>query len=812
MFKVPLIKFVFVFLLSLTVAGCKSDTEKADEFFQSGMELLEAGDADRAIVQFRNVFQFEVNHRATRMTLGNIYLDQNSRAAAYGQFLHVAEHNPDDFEARRNLAELAFSTSNWDEFARHGEAVVQMKPDETRVQIIDVGLKYRDAALAKDDSARRAQAAQAEALLKDMPQSAILNILLAENYSRDGRTNDVLARMDALLLLTPDDLQLQMRRLALLNQLQDLEGVETQLQDMIARFPENQEVQSLLLRFYISQQRLDEAEEFLRQLSDPADEDPATFLALVNFVSQTRGVDAARAELERAIELNPRPARFRGLVAMMDFQTGEREDAIAEMQTILEGADVAQEDIQSIKTILARMLVTTGNQVGARRHIEEVLAQNQSNVEALKMQSSWQLQADQVDQALANLRIALDTAPQDIQVMNMLYEAYQRLGDRSLANEYLALAVEASGNAPETSLRYARVLIQEERYLPAEDVLLPALRQAPQNLELLGTLGQLYLRLEDTPRATQVIDTLRRINTEQSLIDANALQTQILAQNGGTEEALAFLEGLANAENADQNGKLALLRARLQTGGTDQALEIAKNLTQEDPDNLVFKQVMAITLEAAGKLEEAQTILLEIINVEPEATNAWLRLSGVVRRLESEEAALAVLEEGLAATNDNGQLLWAKATLLERANDIDGAIGIYEKLYARDTSSVLFANNLASLLSTYKNDPESLERAWTVGRRLRDIDNPVLQDTYGWLLYRRNEFDAALPYLESAAAALDDPIVEAHLGFAYAALSRDTEALEQLQRAVDIAGPADTRTRIELARAEITRLRSLQHD
>ena len=169
----------------------------------------------------------------------------------------------------------------------------------------------------------------------------------------------------------------------------------------------------------------------------------------------------------------------------------------------------------------------------------------------------------------------------------------------------------------------------------------------------------------------------------------------------------------------------------------------------------------------------------------------------------------ALIEESLAATNRNANIVWAKASVLEQAGDIDGAIALYEELYARNSSSVVVANNLASLLATYKDDTESLERAWVVGRRLRDAENPALQDTYGWILFRRGEVEDALPYLESAAAGLEDPIVQAHLGFAYAALERNEEAIAQMQKAVDLAGPADTRDRIEAARAEITRLRSL---
>lgn len=806
-FLKPLIFCLVIFAL----VGCKSDAERAEEFFQSGMELLENGDTERAIVQFRNVFEFAPNHRETLITLGNLYLDQNNRTAATRHFLKVAEQYPEDFEARRNLAELAFAMSNWEEFERHGAATVEMRPEETPVQIIRVGLEYRVAILAEDDPVRAALTTQAETLLETEADSIILNRLLADSYERDGRTSEMLERVNALVALSPNDLNLQMQRLAVLTRLQDVDGIEAQLQDMVAAFPENQEVQQILLRFYVSQQRMDDAEAFLRELADPSDEDPSMFLSLLSFISQTRGVEVARAELERAVTVSPQPALYRSMIAMMDFQAGEQDSAIAEMENILEGANIAQEDVQRIKVNLARMLTSTGNQVGARRHIEEILVANPSNVEALKMQASWQLQSDQVELALANLRIALDSAPEDIQVMYLLHETHMRLGQSDLAREYLALSVEASGNSPEPSLRYARLLIQEERYLPAEDVLMPALRLAPQDLGLLEALGEIYLRLEDIPRATQVIDTLRRIDTEQSLRIANTLQTQLLNQQDGTEEALAFLEGLADAEDADVNDKLTLLRARLQLNETDKALAIARELVAENPDTLGLKEALAVTLDASGQPEAARDTLREIVDTNPQAVSAWLRLAALSQRLGSTiEETDAIIDEGLEATNDNMQLLWARASLMERANDIDGAIEIYENLYKRNTSSLIFANNLASLLATYKNDQASLERAWAVGRRLKDADNPQLQDTYGWLLYRRGSYEEALPYLESAAAALDDPIVLAHLGFTYAALARNEEALDLLERAVTAAGPADTRERIDASRAEISRLRDMQ--
>ena len=804
-------KLALAFVIVLALVGCKSDAERADEYFRSGMELLESGDTDRALVQFRNVFELDPAHIETRQAMAEHFMEQGNPRAAYGQYLAIAEQYPENFEARRALAELAFAASSWDEFERHGTVAIEMSPEDPRVQAIDLGLKYRAAALDEDDPALQALVAPTEALLTTLPDSMILNNLLIDSYVRDGALGKALDQIDVLIALDPGNRQLYTRRLALLAQMQDLPEIETQLRAMVEQFPGDNEVYGMLLQYYVSQQKMEEAEAFLREIANPTDEDPELFLSLIQFVTQVRGEEAARVEIERAIAENPKPNRFKAMLAMLDFQAGAQDAAIAEMEAILADADQTDPVNQAIKVTLARMLGGTGNQVGARQLVEEVLAQNPSNVDALKMQASWQLQADETDAAIANLRIALDTAPEDVQVMNLMYEAYTRTGETDLARDYLALAVEASGNAPDPSLRYARALMGEDRLRPAEDVLLSALRQNARNVDLLSLLGQLYLRMEDIPRATQVVDTLRRIDTEQTRTIANGLQAEILSREGGTEEAMTFLENLAAGEDADLRDRLILLRARLQVGETEEALQLAQELVAENPENLNLKQALATTQIVAGDLEGAQANYRAITDAAPDrAVNAWLQLVRIANRQGTPDEADAIIEEALAATDRNPNILLAKANRLEGVGDIDEAITIYEELYAKNSGALVIANNLASMLVTYKEDAESLERAWTIGRRLRDVDNPAVQDTYGWILFRRGAVEEALPYLEKSAAGLtEDPLVQAHLGFAYAALERNEIALEQLQKAVDLAGPADTRAQIEKARAEITRLRSL---
>ena len=172
-------------------------------------------------------------------------------------------------------------------------------------------------------------------------------------------------------------------------------------------------------------------------------------------------------------------------------------------------------------------------------------------------------------------------------------------------------------------------------------------------------------------------------------------------------------------------------------------------------------------------------------------------------------AAYETIDEGLSQTPSDGNLNWAKASLLEQDGKVDEAIAVYESLYEQNSSALVVANNLASLIATYRDDEESLDRAWRIARRFSDTEVPALQDTYGWIIFRRGDAEEALPYLEGAARGLpEDPIVQYHLGRVYQSLSRPADALTQMQRAVEIAGPTDLRPQIEEARSLIVSLQS----
>ena len=149
-----------------------------------------------------------------------------------------------------------------------------------------------------------------------------------------------------------------------------------------------------------------------------------------------------------------------------------------------------------------------------------------------------------------------------------------------------------------------------------------------------------------------------------------------------------------------------------------------------------------------------------------------------------------------------------KAGRLEAEGDIDGAIAVYETLYARDSASPLVANNLASLLSSHRAD------AGEPRARLRHRPAAARQPTC-----RSSRTPTAgscscaatppqaLAYLEPAAAALPgNALVQFHLGEAELALGDRAAAQAAFDRALAAAEAGSPLPQAATARARAAEL------
>lgn len=784
------------------LAACESAEERAAGHFESAQELVAAGDVDRALVELRNVFQLDNRHKEARRLYADLMREQGRPGDAYRQYLRLVEQFPEDVDGLRALSELSLALNEWEAAERYVPRGFELAPEDLGFRAMNALVTYRTAREEENAAEVNASVTEAQAVLDEDDSQYPARQVIIDSLLEQQQLTAALEQIDIALGQTPEDLRLHEIKLRVLGALQDNAALGRHLEEMIVLFPENEEVRGLLIRWYVTEGKNAEAEAFLRQLAEAAEgeERRQGYLTVIRFLRQSDGPEASLAEIDARIASGEDTAFFRTIRAATNFDLGDRQGAIEELQDVIATAGPDDEIIDT-KAALARMLEATGDNIGARNLVEEILAENEFHVIALQMRAGWQIEDDQTGEAIQTLRTALDQEPRNPETLTLMARAHLRDGSRDLAGERLSLAVEASGRAPAESLRYAQFLLADERTGLAEEVLIEALRQAPQNLDLLQALGDLYMQQADWLQTRRVIDQMSRIGTPQADTLARNLQTTLLWREGRVEDSVAFLQDRIEAGDTSLSTALLVIEGHLQNGDFEAARAALETLMAENPDNPTLRLVSAGIYAGLGETDEAEAVYTELLAEEPGNAGIVTALYTLMEATGRNEEARQVLEDGIAATGNSApQLLTIKAGLLEQAGDYDGAIAIYEDLYAQYSSNVILANNLASLITTYRDDQQSLERAAVVARRLRGTDVPAFQDTYGWIEYRRGNFEEAVAYLEPAAASLpDDPMVQMHLGLAYAATEQTGKARETLEKAIALAGDTPN-PRLELAR------------
>lgn len=784
----------FMILSAVFLAACESDEEKAERYYQSGLALLEEGEVERALIEFRNVFNHDGFHKEARKIYADTVLEQGNVPEAYGQYLRLIEQYPDTVEVRQILGELALQTGNWDEVERHGGAAVELAPEDPRSRALAATLAYREAVLEEDGEAEIAALAEARAVLEDMPTSIVSLRIVIDALARGRTPTAALPELERALSIDPESLEFRVIKFRVLAQAEREDEAEAVLEEMYALDPDDTEVRDALVQWYLARQDFDAAEEVLRDLAGPRDGETGGHVALVQFLRAARGTDAARAELEALVAANEGQEAadlYRSILATLDFEEGRREEAILTLQGIVESAEPSDQT-RRIKTALARMLIQIDNPVGGRALVEEVLAEDPSNVEALKIRAEFLIDEDRPDEAINDLRSAQRQAPRDPQIMTLMATAFERAGSRELAGERLALAVDISGSAPEESVRYAAFLRQDGRDQAAETVLLDARRANPGNVQVVEALADLWLSTQNWTNLQGLMAALEGVNTEAAIDLATRIRTAMLVRQNRADDLMALLQNQAGEGEEGLRNTVTIVLTQVRAGRLEEARTFLDEALAEAPETFELQLVDAALRQLTGEIEAAEAVLRGMIADFPDREQPVRMLYSLLVSAERRAEAEEVIDAALAVQPDNLVLRWIKAGNLEQAGDIDGAIAIYEEMYALNSANMIVANNLASLLATHRTDEESLERAWAVARRLRGQEVPAFQDTYGWIAMRRGDPEEALPYLEAAAEGLpEDPLVQYHLGMTYVALDRTEEARATLTRALEIAGDSE---------------------
>ncbi|WP_459989614.1 tetratricopeptide repeat protein [Methylosoma difficile] len=287
------------------------------------------------------------------------------------------------------------------------------------------------------------------------------------------------------------------------------------------------------------------------------------------------------------------------------------------------------------------------------------------------------------------------------------------------------------------------------------------------------------------------------------------LLAQVLVKSDQYEEAGTVFEEILEANPSDYESQLSLGLVYLQDGQDDDAEDIFKKL-QERPDwRNQSSFYMGKLEEKRGKLPQAvawfdkvsdgplafdasvSSIMLMV--KQKQFNEASLKASAMMGKFPKEKVRILLIQSevfnkqknyrqafnllttALTDMHDEESLLYTRALMAEKLAKFDLMEADLQKILEKNPKNAEALNalgySLANRTSRYAEAEQYLSRALAVRP-----NEPVIVDSYGWVLFKKGQALKALDFLQKAYAKQKESEIAAHLVEVLWSLGRKDEA------------------------------------
>ena len=752
---------------------------RAQNHYERGQELLAAEEPVKAVLEFRNALKLQEDFTPARFSLAKIYEKTGNLRGAVANYRAVTDFDKGHLEARIRLGRIMLLAGENDLALEYSNAANLI--DDTNVDV----LALRASVAFKLGNSETAIQLAKQAIQLDPTNIDAHAVLVAERLGAK-EFDQSLALLETALVSNKDNITLLLLKVVVFEQKGDNAMVGKALLKLIDVSPNPASFQQALVNWHLRAGDSEAAEQVLRDIAKDNQENSQASLNIVRFLARTKGIDATRNELGSLIDANDQVTDYKLALAQLEYTDGKPLAAIAILRDVI-SQEEDQEKKNKAKVSLAQILLEQSDEASATELVTSILEADERNVDALAIKASIALMNDQVEDAIEDLRIALNESPQSTRLMLLLADAHQRNGSIELAEDRLAAATRASNFDPVLSQPYIRFLLGKGNLDAAENVVEKIILRNPKDKRALTELAQIRLNQKDWEGARQAGEALRELDERDE-----ASERIIAAALSGQERYAESIDILKDLTSRSQNLILPmaeLVQTYLRAKEPEKAEEYLNGVLADDPGNAQAKVILGLLYMATSRPDDSEKTFKSIIASDPKSLEAYTALSRLYISLDRMEEAETVIVKALELQPNSPRLLLSMAVFSERKEDYRSAVDYYEKIYQLQPGSVVVANNLASLVSEhFSEDQEQLERAYKIAKRFRTVDIPQFQDTLGWIQYLRGEHGQAITLLKPAAEKLvNNPYAQYHLAMAYRKLNKNALAAEYLEKAIKLS-------------------------
>ena len=780
-------RFSLLVLVGLCLAACSSAEQRAQGYYQQGEKFLAAHDNARAAIEFKNAVRLKKNLLPAWRGLAQADELEHHWTELAAVLRTILDLTPNDIETKLKLARLMLYGGSADQAL----ALVKDLDDagHANVAALKATIFFK---LNDSTSALR----EAQAALKIDPTNFEALIVTAADRLKNGDAQGALQILDSGPASNDKDLGVQLFKIKIFEQLGNLPQVEALLEKLIELYPQEVGFRKQLVRFYIGQNRPNDAENELRAIIALDPKNSGAVLDLIRFLYTTKGPAAARAELASRISAGGDVFPYQMATAELDYSEGHTADSFKLLQTLANAS--SRDQALAAKLKLAEYNLASKNIDPADALVSDILKQDSRNTGALRLSAIILIDRGQLNSAISVLREALNDQPRSAELMQLLATAYERQGAIDLAEKQFTDAMKASDYDPAIGLNYVAFLRRRGTGQRADDVLSDLASHRPNNLAILSAMAEVRIQHQDWAGAQEIGRTMQRINGGGGIAD-QVLGAALEGENK-YDASIAAFQSAVSATPSAVGPMLFLVNELIRTKQTDRAVTFLQSVLKTNPENANALVLLGSVQLAKNAPDQAMQSFNTAIQKQPKDVAAYRALSNLYLSQNNKDAALKVIQDGLKQLPDNIILHMTSANIMEQQENYDGAISEYEYILTQQPGYMVAVNNLASLLTDHRSDKASLDRAEELAVMLRQSQVPQFEDTLAWISYREGDVKAAIPQLQQAASTLPDvALIHYHLGIAYMASGLTGKAADEFKSALTMSPSADLAEEIKTA-------------
>ena len=454
---------------------------------------------------------------------------------------------------------------------------------------------------------------------------------------------------------------------------------------------------------------------------------------------------AAAQWLREAIKKNPSDIDSQLLLARLDVNSGNTDEAIQLYEKILELAP----DNHSVRLRLGYLYSQQGRYQEGEKTIKVLLTKDPDSYFAL----------------LYLARLAVQSG--DFNTAATLYEKILTL---SWSQDLIYEMTEFYG--------------MREQYQRVDELYASILKKDPENERAaLGRVHALLLQNRDKEALAELAG-IRAFSSKPTNIDL--ISSRVFIRTKNFDKANALLEKiLAKKESSAARYMLAVIR--YENNKREAALAHLRKITHGDEEfeNSIVLQTKI--LSDLKRIPEAIALVRKLIDNPSRRQPLYFNLlAGIYVNQEQLASGHDILKKGIELYPDNVQLMFEYGLLLEQEGKQNEAIANMEKVVELQPDHIDALNYLGY---TWAENNTHLEKALEYIKKAIALkpDNGYILDSLGWVYFRMGELEKAKTELEHALALEPkDPYIHEHMGDIYLATGQKQKAKEAYLQAMEM--------------------------